>query len=273
MHILFTKANWERSDLSVRDFVQLCAETGYDGTEIYLPARPESTAEIRELHEAAGLKIVSHIATEGVAPGEHLRSLEERYLRAVELNPLFVNCHTGKDHFSFTDSLRIFETGERLAAEHGVPLLHETHRGRALFSAPAALDYLRALPSLRLTADFSHWVCVHESDLSDQPEALAAAMRAAGHIHARVGFDEGPQISDPRNPAHTVWLDRFIGWWKHILDLRRAEGREWFTITPEFGPEPYMPLAGASTNPVGDAWEVNAWMQSFLRQELNQPKS
>ena len=175
MHILFTKANWERSDLSVRDFVQLCAETGYDGTEIYLPARPESTAEIRELHEAAGLKIVSHIATEGVAPGEHLRSLEERYLRAVELNPLFVNCHTGKDHFSFTDSLRIFETGERLAAEHGVPLLHETHRGRALFSAPAALDYLRALPSLRLTADFSHWVCVHESDLSDQPEALAAA--------------------------------------------------------------------------------------------------
>jgi hypothetical protein len=93
-------------------------------------------------------------------------------------------------------------------------------------------------------------------------------MAAAGHIHARVGFDEGPQISDPRNPAHAPWLERFTGWWKHILELRRTEQREWFTISPEFGPAPYMPLAGTSPNPVGDAWEVNAWMLAYLRKEL-----
>jgi sugar phosphate isomerase/epimerase len=268
MQILFAKANWELSHLSVREFVDHVAAAAYDATEIYLPARPETTTEIRELHEAAGLKIVSHIATEGSTPDDHLRSLEERYLRAVELRPLFINSHTGKDHFSFADSLRIFEAGERLVAEHGVPLLHETHRGRALFSAPGALAFLRELPSLRLTADFSHWVCVHESDLTDQPEAMATAMQAAGHIHARVGFDEGPQVSDPRNPAHAVWLERFTGWWKQILDHRRAEDREWFTITPEFGPEPYMPLAGASPHPVGDAWEYNSWMHRHLRETL-----
>ena len=268
MKILLTKANWELSELTVRDFVQRVADAGYDGTEIYLPARPESTIEIRELHEAAGLKMVSHIATEGANPDEHLRSLEERYRRAVELRPLLVNSHTGKDHFSFADSLRIFEAGERLVAEYGVPLMHESHRGRALFCAPAAVSFLREIPHLRLTADFSHWVCVHESDLSDQPEALTVAMRAAGHIHGRVGFDEGPQISDPRNPAHAAWLERFTGWWKQILELRRAEGREWFTMTPEFGPEPYMPLMGASPQPVGDAWEYNAWMQRYLRETL-----
>ena len=269
MDILFTKANWEVSGLAVRDFVKLAASAGYDGTEIYLPARSEKTADIRLLHETAGLKIISHIATEGSSPDEHLRSLEERYLRAVELAPLFVNCHTGKDHFSFADSLRIFEAGERLVSDHGVPLLHETHRGRALFSAPAALGFLSELPGLRLTADFSHWVCVHESDLSDQPAALTAAMQAAGHVHARVGFDEGPQISDPRNPAHQSWLERFTGWWQQILELRRAEGRQWFTITPEFGPAPYMPLCGASPQPVGDAWEINAWMHQHLRKTLN----
>lgn len=273
MRILFTKANWEFSELPVSRFVDLVASAGYDGTEIYLPARHESTAEIRAMHDAAGLKIISHIATEGGTPDEHLRSLEARYQRAVELNPLFINCHTGKDHFPPADSLRIFEAGEELVALHGVPLLHETHRGRALFSAPATMEFLKRLPGLRLTADFSHWVCVHESDLSDQPDALAAAMAAAGHIHARVGFDEGPQISDPRNPVHAPWLDRFTGWWKQILELRRAEGREWFTITPEFGPAPYMPLAGTSPEPVGDAWEVNTWMHAHLRKELNQPKS
>ena len=102
MKTLFTKANWEVSELSVARFVDLVVAAGYDGTEIYLPARSESTTKIRALHDAAGLKIVSHIATEGGTPDEHLRSLEERYLRAIELNPLFINCHTGKDHFPFS---------------------------------------------------------------------------------------------------------------------------------------------------------------------------
>jgi sugar phosphate isomerase/epimerase len=268
MDILFTKANWEVSELSVAAFIDLTATAGYDGTEIYLPARPESTAEIRALHDAAGLKIVSHIATDGATPAEHLKSLEERYLRATELNPLFINCHTGKDHFPFADSMRIFEAGEKLVATHGIPLLHETHRGRALSSAPATLAFLQHLPQLRLTADFSHWVCVHESNLADQPAAVTAAMQAAGHIHARVGFDEGPQISDPRNPAHAPWLECFTSWWTQILTFRRNAGCEWTTITPEFGPAPYMPLTGQSPTPVGDAWEVNLWMKNYLRNSL-----
>lgn len=268
MKIFITKADWEVHTLSVAEFIDLAATAGYDGTEIYLPARSESTTEIRARHQDAGLKMVSHIATDGRTPGEHLRSLEERYLRAAELEPLLINSHTGKDHFSFADSMRIFEAGEALVARHGIPLSHETHRGRALFCAPAGQAFLREIPTLRLTTDFSHWVCVHESDLSDQPDAVAAAMAAARHIHARVGFDEGPQISDPRNPAHAAWLERFTGWWKRILELRRAEGCDWFTISPEFGPYPYMPLNGAGADPVGDAWEINSWMHQYLRKHL-----
>lgn len=268
MKLIFAKANWELSHLPVAEFVARVAEAGYDATEIYLPARSESMSEIRALHAVAGLKIIAHISTDGVSPGEHLKSLEERYLRAIETEPLFVNSHTGRDHFAFDDSRRIFEAGEALVAKHGVPLRHETHRGRALFSAPATRAFLTSIPSLRLVADFSHWVCVHESDLSDQTAALDAALAAAGHLHARVGFDEGPQISDPRNPVHAPWLALFTSWWKRILQLRRDEGWEWFTITPEFGPAPYMPLRGVSPEPVGDAWEVNLWMLSYLRREF-----
>jgi thioredoxin reductase len=71
---------------------------------------------------------------------------------------------------------------------------------RALFTAPLCHAYLQAVPGLRLTADFSHLLCVHESNLSDQPDAVEAIIAAADHIHARVGFCEGPQVSDPRNP-------------------------------------------------------------------------
>lgn len=268
MKLIIAKANWELAHLTVADFVSRSADAGYDATEIYLPARSESCAEIRTLHDAAGLKIISHISTDGGTVEDHIRSLEERYTRAIGLEPLFINSHTGKDHFSHADSLRIFEAGQRLVEKHGVPMRHETHRGRALFSAPATLAFFKEIPSLEITADFSHWTCVHESDLSDQPEALAAAMQAAGHMHARVGFDEGPQVSDPRNPAHERWLHLFTTWWKRILQLRKDEGREWFTITPEFGPEPYMPLSGKSPQPVGDAWEYNLWMRDYIRREL-----
>ncbi len=255
--------------LPLSDFAACVADAGYDGTEIYLPARRDSAQEIRRLHAAAGLGMVAHISTEGNTVEDHLRSLEAHYLKAVEIEPWCVNSHTGRDHFSFEDSLRIFEKGQILIEKHGVPVFHETHRGRALFSIPAARSFLRAIPGLQLTADFSHWVCVHESDLSDQPEGLDAAISAAHHIHARVGFDEGPQISDPRNPLHEPWLRLFTSWWKRIVRLRRDEDREFLTISPEFGPVPYMPLNGRSQVAVADAWEINLWMLSYLRRELD----
>jgi hypothetical protein len=51
---------------------------------------------------------------------------------------------------------------------------------------------LRRIPSLTLTGDFSHFTCVHESMLADQPENVVACIAAVRHIHARVGFEEGP---------------------------------------------------------------------------------
>ena len=150
----------------------------------------------------------------------------------------------------------------------GLPLRHETHRGRALFTAPAAAAYLQALPGLQLTADLSHWFCVHESDLADQPENVAATIAAAHHVHARVGFDEGPQAGDPRGEAFARWLELHLGLWRRIVAARKADGCAFLTITPEFGPAPYMPLLPLENVPVADAWAVNVWMRDRLTLEF-----
>lgn len=268
MRLLFTKSNWEVGHLPVDEFCDRVAAAGFDAAEICLSARRESPAGIRAALARHALKLVAHIGTDGATPAAHAESLRTHYLRALESEPLFVNSHTGRDHFSFNDSLRIFEAGQKLVARHGVPLRHETHRGRTLFSAPATFAFLQTLPGLELTADFSHWVCVHESDLGDQPEAMTAALVASRHLHARVGFDEGPQVSDPRNPAHAAWLQRFTEWWQTLVSLRADAGSEWLTITPEFGPPPYTPLNGISTDPVSDAWEMNVWMMAYLKRTL-----
>ena len=180
-----------------------------------------------------------------------------------------MNCQTGRDHFPFEDSGPALRAWPRaLREERGVPLLHETHRGRALFTAPAAAAFLAAVPGLRLTADFSHWFCVHESDLADQPGAVAAAVAASDHVHARVGFAEGPQVGDPRGEAFAPWLALHLELWRRIVVARARDGRPFLTLTPEFGPPPYMPLRPLENEPVADAWEVNAWMRDRLALEF-----
>ena len=268
MKLLYAKSNWESAHLPLAAFLEKAARDGFDAAEVYLPARPEAPGEIRRLCGGAGLKLVLQIATEGQTPDEHLRSLEALYARAAEAGPLLVNCQTGRDHFAFEDSVRVFERGRELSEAGGVPLVHETHRGRALFTAPATAAYLAAVPGLRLTADFSHWFCVHESTLADQPGAVAAAVAASDHVHARVGFAEGPQVGDPRGEAFAPWLALHLELWRRIVAARAREGRPWLTLTPEFGPPPYMPLRPLENEPVADAWEVNAWMRDRLALEF-----
>jgi len=91
-----------------------------------------------------------------------------------------------------------------------VPLLHETHRGRALFTGPLCRTYLESLPELRLTADFSHLLCVHESNLSDQPAAVDAIIAAERRNFLTVTPEFGPPFyapldADSSTPVADPW--------------------------------------------------------------------
>lgn len=52
--------------------------------------------------------------------------------------------------------------------------------------------------------------------------------------------------------------------WRPIINRHRSEGREWFTITPEAGPPPYMPVLPFSGQPVADAWQINVAVRDWL---------
>ncbi|PWF45436.1 sugar phosphate isomerase/epimerase family protein [Massilia glaciei] len=268
MQILYAKSKWERPDASLPAFLAECRADGYDATELYLPGVSEAPTEIAELHRAASLLLVGQIVTSGANADQHIASLDRLVPMAAACAPLFINCHSGRDWFGFDANLRILRHADGLARSHGLAPHHELHRGRALYNAPDTVRYLEAFPGLTVTADFSHWFCVHESDLSDQEEALARTVAAARHIHARVGFNEGPQVADPASPGAAPWLERHLGLWRRIAAARRASGAPWLTITPEFGPAPYMPATGPGDTPAADAWLVNRWMRDTLRARL-----
>jgi hypothetical protein len=269
MRLVFSKSKWEMWDDPLHVFIERTAADGFAATEIYLRSLSESPDEIAAVHEAHGLDLIAQVLTNGATAEEHLRSLEEQFDFAARCNPVLVNSHAGRDIFSFEDTLKSFRRLIALGRETGIPVVVETHRGRPTYSAIETRKYLEALPELRLTADFSHWMVVHESDLSDQPESVARAIERSHHIHARVGYAEGPQVPDPRAPEWREHVANHVSLWQRIVDHHRQTGTDALTITPEFGPPHYMHTLPFSNEPVGDVWEINVYMRDLLAEELH----
>lgn len=119
------------------------------------------------------------------------------------MKPLLVNAHSGMDSWSPAVGQAFFTRVLALEVSYpGLLVCHETHRGRILYNPWATRDMCRAFPSLKLTADLSHFCVVAErvfaADDADWQECLAEFTRATRHIHARVGYAEGPQVRGGR---------------------------------------------------------------------------
>jgi sugar phosphate isomerase/epimerase len=156
--------------------------TAYNAVEMGIPATAAERDQLAALLEKNGLQLVAQQWTKGQTAADHQQSFEEQYLHAVDMGQVqFVNSHTGKDFFSIEENQSIFTHALALEEEHGLPVVHEIHRGRATFSTNSVNQLLDRLPSIRLCADFSHWCCVHESFLHDQSDSVERALAVAGH--------------------------------------------------------------------------------------------
>lgn len=259
---------WGSENLSWGDFAAKVADAGYDGIEVALP-RDTPPAELDAAWDAAakhGLQLIAqHFDTYEADFDEH-RRLYAAWFEQLAGRPVRkVNSQTGKDFFSFAQNSALFDIAAGFAAANGVEVLHETHRNKFSFAAHVTRDYLERLPDLRLTLDASHWVCVAESYLRDQPEALALAISRTDHLHARVGYPEGPQVPDPRVEAWSEAVDVHLVWWDAVVERKRAAGAGRLTITSEFGPAPYMVTLPQNGAPIADQWAVNRYVMELLR--------
>lgn len=268
MKLIFGKSKWEMWDDPLEVFLQRVVASGFEATEIYLGSLPESPADIVRLHTAYGLGLIGQILTQGQSYQDHIKSLEAQFEFAAQCQVAFINSHIGRDIFSFDENIQLFQRLIELSQSSGILILVETHRGRPTYSAIETRKYLEAIPELRLTADFSHWMVVHESDLADQQTNVGLAIARADYIHARVGYAEGPQISDPRAPEWEQSVATHIHLWQQIVNQHKLDKRESLYITPEFGPPAYMHTAPFTNQPVGDVWEQNVYMKDLLAGKL-----
>jgi len=107
-----------------------------------------------------------------------------------------------------------FHNGLTWETQNKYNVAHETHRKRWLHSPYLARDFVPRFPTLKLVMDISHWISVAETntedlDLTKVVEDLAPR---ASHVHCRVGYDHGPQVSDPRAPEWIPYMEGHERW-------------------------------------------------------------
>jgi hypothetical protein len=242
------------------------AEAGYTGVETAMPEVQDEEL-FRERMAKYGLDLILQIYTEGP---DHAASFEAQARRAASFQPLLINSHSAKDSMPYDEQIGFFKRALQVEQEIGVPVAHETHRGRATFTPWNTARLLHDLPELKIAADFSHWCNVCESLLYDQEENLKLAMQRTVLIHGRVGYEQGPQVPDFRAPEYEYALVRHEEWWDRICDLHQAAGRPYVLFTPEFGPPGYMHTQPFTNQPVVDLWDICKAMGDRFRERFAQ---
>lgn len=257
MDLLLVRSLWG-VEAPWREALPAFRAAGYGAVEAPLPP-PGEDERLADLAAHHGLAFVPMVFTEGATPGEHRASFEAQLARAAALGPLLVTSHSGRDGWSEDDADAFFAHALALEAALGVDVAHETHRGRLLYTPWTTARALAAHPALRLCCDFSHWVCVCERLLDDQSAALALAATRCLHLHARVGFEEGPQVPDPRAARYAAHLAAHEAWWDGVWDAQAARGAVRTTLTPEYGPPPYLHTDPRTGAPLANLAEVCNW--------------
>lgn len=263
MEILYFCTTWGQKSEDWDSFCMKVKNAGYDGIETSFPPEQEEQEFLDCLNKYELAFIGQHWETTTIDFAAHKAEYAKRIRSLASLKPLLVNSHTGKDHFSFDQNIALLNIAADIAEETDVPVYHETHRGRFAFAAHITRHYLEySHPAL--TLDVSHWCCVAESLLQDQAESLNLALDHTRHIHARIGFEQGPQVSDFTLPQYEAALQFHLECWDKVVFNHKQSGRLMLPITAEFGPPPYM--QGVSQGAAGDKqWKMNADMMYMLK--------
>lgn len=238
-------------------------EVGYEAVEVSLRKVPDRAMFLQFLKDQ-GLSWVPQIFSRDFMPGgtvrEHLDSLRQQIEECLDAQPLFFNAHSGSDTWSLAQAREFYGAALAMEQQFGVTIAHETHRLRCFGNPWTTRPILECFPTLKLTCDFSHWVCVAERLLDDCGEIIQLAAEHCHHLHARVGYEEGPQVSDPRASEWAGHLAAHEKWWEVIWTSQKQRGMSVATLTPEFGPAPYLHLLPYTQAPVADLADICDWM-------------
>jgi sugar phosphate isomerase/epimerase len=237
-------------------------KVGYEAIESAFHHSPNQPALLQFLKTSGWKWIAQVFSREFVGGGtvrEHLESFRCQVEDCLRHRPWFINAHTGSDSWMLAEAEDFYAAALDIEKKLGIAIAHETHRMRCLGNPWTTRAILERFPTLKITCDFSHWVCVAERLLEDCEPIIRLAAEHSFHVHARVGYEESPQVPDPRAPEWTQHVLAHERWWDIIWASQKRRGLVDSTLTPEFGPAPYLHSLPYTRVPVTDLAAVCDW--------------
>jgi len=272
MNIDFFCPRWGAEQIPWPEFLQNVLDAGYAGIEWFPYGEQVDHEAVIALLKTKDLQwsIVTTVLNAPVDPAAYTIALRDQLLALSQLGkgihpPLFISAQTGREYFTEDQISACLQVCREVSRETGIAIHQETHRNKWSYAAHVVAPVLEKHPDTLLTFDVSHWFCVSESYLEDQQPAVQKALAHTRHIHARVGHIEGPQVYEPASAEYAEALDAHLAIWDQYIRLRKEAGAERCTITPEFGPPPYLVFANRNGTPQQEQWRVNLWMKDFLQ--------
>ena len=225
---------------------EIAARNGFDGIEGPIPQSSSNEKVLAKTIAENGLLYIAEVATTGtfvpnrkLTPDDHICDLSKQLERIRHLEPMFVTCLGGCDNWETHQSVDFFGQAVEIAAKFDLEISFETHRGRSLFTPWITKKIVDLFPSIKLTFDVSHWDVVCEGLQDSDIKIIREIAKNAYHIHARVGYDQGPQVPDPSKGIYREQTKKYFEIWKVLIDSQVSRGFYRQTITPEFGPDGY----------------------------------
>jgi hypothetical protein len=252
---------------------------GFDGIEGPVPASSMERRRLRGLLDARGLGWIAEVTTglwlggpddwwvpaPDLTVADHLEELRAGAEHAADLGAWFVTTMCGYDAWSLAQNVDFFGAALKIQDQVGIPIHFETHRCRSLFNPWITRDLLRHFPAMTITCDFSHWCVVAERLIDTEEEILRLCAERAAHVHGRVGWAQGAQVPDPREPRFQRALEAHERWWSMVWEAQRRRGLATSTMNIEWGPDGYTPLLPYTEMPMVDRWEIIRWMAARQR--------
>ncbi len=267
LEVLVLGTSWG-FDGTIDMFCQKIKSEGYDGIEVWWPLKENDQKKLFDALQKHQLEVGFLCAGSDINFHNHEKQFKDSIMAAssnTSQKPLYINCHSGKDFFSFEQNSQLITFTIEQEAKTGIEILHETHRGRMCFAAHITRLFLEKHEKMKLTLDISHWTNVHESMLDNQTETVDIALKKVAHIHARIGHEEGPQVNDPRAPEWKYTLEKHLKWWDEAVENRDKFGAKRITFLTEFGPPNYLATLPFTNQPVANQWEINVHMLNLIK--------
>ncbi|WP_314590943.1 TIM barrel protein [Paenibacillus terrigena] len=237
---------------TIEEKFEKIAENGFTGILGRLP-EPQFQEQWKSLLDRYHLTFAIH----SFPDSRH--SLSSLLKQARQFGVQYVNSQVMDNLITGENAVRLLSELTEEAAVHKLPLFIETHRGRITQDLLRTAEYVKSLPSLRLTIDLSHYVLAGEIVEPEETNRLDpwfdTLLRRTSCIHGRVSNGQQIQIDVGISGGHPM-VQPFVSWWEKGMYywLQDAEQGDVLPFVCELGPPPYGITEGLPSVELSDRW-------------------